>query len=246
MFRKRYSISRKGRSRRAMLWIIVIAALLIGILLPGIWVQRVLARYSEPADRYAERGSGGELARHLLERFDLSDVVVEPSEAGDHYDPQARAVRLSPGNYDGHSLTAVTVAAHEVGHALQHARGEALFGARQRLVQAAMRGERVGQVLLIGAPVVMLAAKVPAASLVMLLLAVGSMALATLVHLVTLPVELDASYGKALPLLEQGNYLHEGDLPHARKILKAAALTYVAGSLASLLNLGRWIAILRR
>ena len=89
-------------------------------------------------------------------------------------------------------------------------------------------------------------ARIPQASLAMLALAVASMAFGTLVHLVTLPVELDASYGKALPLLEEGNYLHEGDLPHARKILKAAALTYVAGSLASLLNLGRWIAVLRR
>ncbi len=92
----------------------------------------------------------------------------------------------------------------------------------------------------------MLIARVPQASLGILLLAVASMALGTLVHLVTLPVELDASYGKALPILEQGNYLQDGDLPHARRILKAAALTYVAGSLASLLNLGRWIAVLRR
>jgi Zn-dependent membrane protease YugP len=80
----------------------------------------------------------------------------------------------------------------------------------------------------------------------MLLIGVLSMALGTIVHLVTLPVELDASYGKALPLLKEGNYLHEGDLRHAQRILKAAALTYVAGSLASLLNLGRWLAVLRR
>ena len=72
------------------------------------------------------------------------------------------------------------------------------------------------------------------------------MALGTLVHLVTLPVELDASFNKALPILENGNYLRSGDLPHARKILRAAALTYVAGSLASLLNLARWLAFLRR
>jgi Zn-dependent membrane protease YugP len=109
-----------------------------------------------------------------------------------------------------------------------------------------MRSERIGRLLLIAAPIVLLAVRIPQASMVVLLLAVGSMALGTLVHLATLPVELDASYGKALPILQQGNYLHHGDLPHARRILKAAALTYVAGSLASLLNLGRWIAVLRR
>jgi Zn-dependent membrane protease YugP len=155
-------------------------------------------------------------------------------------------VRLTEANFNSHSLTAITVAAHEVGHALQHARGEVLFSTRQRLVKVAIRGERIGQLLLIAAPIVMLIARVPQVSLGILLLALGSMALGTLVHLVTLPVELDASYGKALPILEQGNYLHDGDLPHARRILKAAALTYVAGSLASLLNLGRWIAVLRR
>lgn len=78
------------------------------------------------------------------------------------------------------------------------------------------------------------------------MIGIVSMALSTMVHLLTLPVEFDASYGKALPILKEGGYLHDGDLEHAEKILKAAALTYVAASLTSLLNLGRWIAVLRR
>ena len=229
-----------------MFWIIVILILLAGIILPGIWVRKILAKYSEPADRYRDQGTGAELARHLLNQFELTEVKVETSDQGDHYDPAVRAVRLTEANFNSHSLTAITVAAHEVGHALQHARGEALLSTRQRLVAVAIHGERIGQVLLIAAPIVMLVARVPQASLAILLLAVASMALGTLVHLVTLPVELDASYNKALPILQQGNYLHDGDLPHARRILKAAALTYVAGSLASLLNLGRWISVLRR
>ena len=229
-----------------MFWILVILILFAAIILPGIWVKRVLQKYSEPGDRYQDQGTGAELARHLLDQFDLSDVTVEASDQGDHYDPGVRAVRLTEANFNGHSLTAITVAAHEVGHAIQHARGETLFNTRQRLVSIAMRSERIGRLLLIAAPIVLLAVRIPQASMVVLLLAVGSMALGTLVHLATLPVELDASYGKALPILQQGNYLHHGDLPHARRILKAAALTYVAGSLASLLNLGRWIAVLRR
>lgn len=229
-----------------MIWIVFSLLLLAGLMLPGLWVRQVLQKYSEPGDRYKASGSGGELARHLLDRFELTDVKVEATESGDHYDPQAKAVRLSPDNFGGHSLTAVTVAAHEVGHALQDARGEALFNMRQRLVHVAMRGESVGRVLLLAAPVVFMLTRVPQAGLLMALIAVASMAVGTLVHLVTLPVELDASFGKALPLLEQGNYLHAGDLPHARRILRAAALTYVAGSLASLLNLGRWLAVLRR
>ncbi len=230
----------------SMIWVIVILILLASIMLPGLWVKHVLKKYSEPADRYRIQGSGGELAQHLLQKFDLPDVKVEQTDTGDHYDPEAKAVRLTPGNFSGHSLTAVTVAAHEVGHAIQDARGEMLFNARQRLVRVAVRGEWLGRILILAAPIFLLVTRIPQASLLILLIAVASMALSTIVHLVTLPVELDASFNKAMPLLKEGNYLHEGDLPHARRILKAAALTYVAGSLASLLNLGRWIAVLRR
>ena len=229
-----------------MLWVILITILALCAFLPGIWVKHVMHKYSEPAERYREQGDGAELARHLLDRFDLGDVTVEETPAGDHYDPMSRADRLAPGNYAGCSLTAVTVAAHEVGHALQDARGESLFRARQKLAKAAMVGERFAGILLIAAPVILVLTRVPQAGAVMVLLGAASMALGTMVHLVTLPVELDASYRRALPLLEEGGYLHDGDLPHARRILKAAALTYVAGSLASLLNLGRWIAVLRR
>jgi Zn-dependent membrane protease YugP len=229
-----------------MIWAVLILLLIAGISLPGLWVKRVLNKYSEPADRYLDKGSGGELARHLLDRFELTAVKVEETDKGDHYDPEAKAVRLSPGNFSGHSLTAVTVAAHEVGHAIQDARGEILFRSRQRLVGAAVKGEQISRVLLIGAPLVLLVTRLPQAGFFMLLAAVGAMALGTLVHIVTLPVELDASYNKALPMLEEDGYLYEGDQPHARRILKAAALTYVAGSLASLLNLGRWLTLLRR
>jgi Zn-dependent membrane protease YugP len=229
-----------------MIWVVLIVGLFALLLLPGMWVKRVLKKYSEPDNRYRDQGTGAELARHLLDRFELPEVKVEETDRGDHYDPEKKVVRLSADNFSGYSLTAITVAAHEVGHALQDARGELLFRARQRLVVLANKGEQVGRALLIMAPLVFLVARIPQVSLSMLLLGVVSMALGTVAHLVTLPVELDASYGKALPVLAQGNYLHDGDLPHARRILKAAALTYVAGSLASLLNLGRWIALLRR
>ena len=229
-----------------MLWIILFLVFTLCAFLPGFWVKRVMSKYSEPADRYRDSGNGGEFARHLLDQFDLDEVKVEETPAGDHYDPVAKAVRLTPENYAGYTLTAVTVAAHEVGHAIQDSRGEPLFQARQKLAKAAIMGQRFAGILLIAAPVVLVLTRIPQASALTILLGVMSMALGTLVHLVTLPVELDASYRKALPILQEGNYLREGDLHHAEKILKAAALTYVAGSLASLLNLGRWIAVFRR
>lgn len=229
-----------------MIWLLLIIVISGAVFLPSLWVKYVLRKYSEPADRYLEKGSGADFARHLLDHFELDDVKVQETDAGDHYDPKARAVRLTPGNYAGHSLTAVTVAAHEVGHAIQDAHGERWFRTRQRWVSAAILGQRIASVMLMTAPLLLVLTRMPQASALMLLIGVASMALGTIVHLVTLPVEIDASYGKALPILQQGGYLHEGDIPHAEKILKAAALTYVAGSLASLLNLGRWIAVLRR
>ena len=209
-------------------------------------MKRVLKKYSEPADRYRAQGTGAQLARHLLDRFELHEVAVEKTPAGDHYDPQAKAVRLTEGNYDGCSLTAITVAAHEVGHAIQDARNETLFINRARLARLAARAQKFGSLFMVAAPVVMLITRAPGMTFVFLAIAIGSMLLGTMVHLITLPVEFDASFNKAMPMLQSGQYLHEGDLPHANRILKAAALTYVAASLASLLNLGRWLAVLRR
>jgi Zn-dependent membrane protease YugP len=223
--------------------LLLVVALLFG---PSLWVNRVLRRYATPADRYRASGTGAELARHLLDQAGLGDIAVERVPAGDHYDPEARCVRLSVANHDGASLTAVTVAAHEVGHALQHARGEALFRLRHRLARFAIAAEQLGGVLLVAAPLVALVVRTPLAGGALLLLSLATVVLGTAVHLVTLPVELDASFGKALPLLRQGRHLFEVDLPHARRILRAAAFTYVAGSLASLLNLWRWLAVLRR
>ncbi|KLV03396.1 peptidase [Photobacterium aquae] len=229
-----------------MFWIIILLIIAVCVFLPGLWVKHVMEKYRQPADRYRKQGSGGELARHLLDSFGLGNVEVEETSAGDHYDPVAKAVRLTPDNYSGYSLTAVTVAAHEVGHAIQDSRGEFLFLARQKLVKTAMVGERIAGMMLVAAPLVLMLTRLPQAGVITIMIGIVSMALSTMVHLLTLPVEFDASYGKALPILQKGGYLHDGDLEHAEKILKAAALTYVAASLTSLLNLGRWIAVLRR
>jgi len=203
-----------------------------------------MQRYSEPGDRYP--GSGGELARHLLDEMHLQDVLTEVTDAGDHYDPVARAVRLSKANFHGKSLTAVTVAAHEVGHALQHRDGYRPFTLRQKMVQLSIYAQKVAGIMLILAPLLALLARSPRLASLALFAGVLSMLMSSLVHLVTLPTELDASFRRALPIMQQGGFLKSGDEPHARKVLKAAALTYVAASLVSILNLGRWLTVLRR
>lgn len=222
--------------------ILLIAVALAIFLLPNLWAKWVLKRYTRGRDDYP--GTGSELAEHLLRRFEVSGVNVERTKHGDHYDPDARTVRLSPDIYDGKTLTAVTVAAHEVGHALQHHQGYAPLLARSRLVRVAQKAEKIGAILMMVAPFLFILTRLPGGLGVVVAMAVISFGTAAVVHLVTLPVEFDASFKRALPILK--DYIPPKDMQGARHVLTACAFTYVAASLASLLNLGRWLVILRR
>jgi Zn-dependent membrane protease YugP len=225
---------------------ILIGVLILLLLLfgPQLWVQTVLKRYSRPRSDFP--GTGGEFARHLLDQLELKDIQLEASDAGDHYDPAGKVVRLTPDKLNGRSLTAITVAAHEVGHALQDRLGYKPLLWRTRLAVLAQTIQQLGNGLFILAPLVIAATRAPSSAIVMLTAGVASFGSAALVHLVTLPVEWDASFRRALPLLEAGRYLSDQDQRAARQILTAAAFTYVAGSLASLLSLWRWLRWIRR
>ncbi len=225
--------------------LVILVLLLFGLILgPGLWVKSVMARYSIPANRY-ER-TGGETARDLLNHLGLNSVRTETTERGDHYDPIEKVVRLSPQNFDGRSLTAVTIAAHEVGHALQDARGFRPLHLRTQLVRWVGPIEKIGAGLLMVAPFTVALTRAPAVGLLTLLGGFLTLASGAAVHFLTLPTEFDASFGRALPLLAERGILRSGDETRARKLLTAAALTYVAGALTSLLNIARWWAILRR
>ncbi len=225
--------------------IVLITLLLLALLFgPQLWVRAVMKRHARPRDDYP--GTGGEFAQHLLNQLDMQQVGVETSDKGDHYDPLARTVRLSPGNFEGKSLTAVAVAAHEVGHALQDKLGYRPLRWRTRLALFANLAQQLGNGLIILAPLMSALTKAPSSALLLLVAGLASFGTAALVHLVTLPVEWDASFRRALPLLEAGSYLSPEDQRKAKRILTAAALTYVAGSLASLLNLWRWLRLLKR
>jgi len=225
---------------------LVLLLIIVGIIVfgPQLWTRRVFAQHSVPRPDYP--GTGAELARHLLDQLDMQHIKVEATELGDHYDPEAKAVRLTPDKFNGKSLTAITVAAHEVGHAIQDQAGYQPFTDRTRLVRVAQGAEKLGGIVMLGIPIAATLAQTPVAGVVVLVAGMATMGIATLVHLVTLPVEWDASFRRALPILRQKSYLSPKDEQGARRILTAAALTYVAASLASLLNLWRWIAFLRR
>jgi len=225
------------------LFIFILAVLALTIL-PSFWVQAVIRRYREPANRYAR--TGGQTARHLLDALGLRNVVTEVTDGGDHYDPLAKAVRLTKDNFYGRSLTAVTIAAHEVGHAMQDARGFGPLRLRTQLVHWVAPIEKLGAGMLMMAPLMGAVTRSPRLGLLGLAGGVLTLAAGVVVHFLTLPTELDASFMRALPLMKQHGVILPEDLPRARRLLTAAAFTYVAVALQSLLNIARWWAILRR
>ena len=224
-----------------------ILAATVGLLLlalvfgPSWWIKHVLRKHG--ADRPDLPGTGAEFARHLLDQAKLTDVKVEVTDMGDHYDPAERAVRLLPQHHDGRSVAAVAVAAHEVSHAIQHARGERAFALRAALVGKLIWIDRLATGVVLLAPVLFILVKSPAVVILDIVAAIALLSIHVVVHVVTLPVELDASFGKALPVLEGRRYLSEQDMPAARTVLRAAAYTYVAAALATLLNVARWFRI---
>ncbi len=227
-----------------MVWLLIFAAMILGLaMLPQVWVRKVIDQHS--ADRPDFPGTGGEFARHLLDRLGLSHVRVEETKLGDHYDPDTKAVRLLPVHFRGRSLSAVVIAAHEVGHAMQDATDYPPLKTRTRLAKQAQKVERLGAIVMLAAPLMMLLAKSPTVLIFELFIGVLILASTVLMHAVTLPVEFDASFGRALPVLQAGGYIPARDFPAARSILRAAAFTYVAASLMSLINIARWLRVLR-
>jgi hypothetical protein len=211
--------------------------------LPQMWVRGVLTRHGQ--ERTDMPGTGGDLARHLLDEMGLKDVTVEETKLGDHYDPEAKAVRLMPKHFGGRSLSAVVVAAHEVGHAMQDATGYAPLQARTRLAKQAHRIEQFGAIIMLAAPIMMLLAKSPHIMIMQLFVGVVILSSTILMHALTLPVEFDASFRRALPVLKAGRYVSQADMGAARQILRAAAFTYVAAAAISLLDVMRWLRVLR-
>ena len=219
-------------------------AVVLGLaVLPQMWVRRVIARHS--VDRPDFPGTGGEFARHLLDEMRLGHVKVEETPLGDHYDPDAKVIRLMPQHFKGRSLAALVIAAHETGHAMQDASDYAPLKARTELARRAMWMERIGAVVMLAAPIMVVLARGPHLLLIEVAAGLMILGLSIVMHAYTLPVEFDASFRRALPVLKAGNYIPDRDMPAARQILRAAAFTYVAAAAMSLLDVARWLRVLR-
>jgi len=226
------------------LLLIFIAMVAVLLYLPQWQTRRILQRYSVPHPTLP--GTGAQYAEHLLGSQGLSHVRVEETPLGDHYDPSTKTVRLSRDNFHTNSLTAIVTAAHEVGHAIQDATDYEPLKRRSELVTRAQKFEQISGWALIALPVLLVVVHSPALGALAFALGFVSQFWGIVVNITTLPVEFDASFARAMPLLEQGGWLSPKELFIARRILRACAMTYVAGSLSSLLNLWKWLKAIRR
>jgi uncharacterized protein len=187
--------------------------------------------------------TGSQVARSILSQMGISDVKVEPvaGELTDHYDPSAKAVRLSQGIYNSSSIAAAAIAAHECGHVLQDKKGYTFMNVRAALVPAANIGSQIGPMLVIAG--IFLSAMGTISTLFInlgIILFVGAIAF----HIVTLPVEFDAS-SRALKLIDRLGILQGEENRGAKAVLQAAAWTYVASALYAVLQLVQLLLISR-
>jgi len=200
-------------------------ALILGFI--ASWMVR--SAYSSMSQVPAQM-SGFAAARHILDRNGLQDIQIEivPGKLSDHYSPREKILRLSPDVYHGRSMAAVGIAAHEVGHAIQDAKRYAPLVLRNAAVSMAGFGSNAG----------MLIAFVGMITSISWLLLIGIVLFSAVVffQVVNLPVEFDASQRAKRQLVDLG-MISPNELPYVRKVLTAAALTYVAATLQSILTL---------
>ncbi len=223
--------------------IFVIVLVIVALFGPHLWAKHILNKYNR--QEYFS-GTGIDLARMILARLNMTNVTVDVTDLGDHYDPVGKSIHLTEQRCGRKTLTAVVVAAHEVGHAIQDQTGYKPLKTRTRMIGTARKIERLGAILMMGVPVLAALTRAPSVGVLMFLAGLANLCIPVLVHLLTLPTEFDASFKRALPLLSSGAYIPPEDIPAAKKILLACALTYVANSLIGLLNVWRWIRLLRR
>lgn len=218
-----------------MFWDPTMILIIPALILTMVAQSRVQSAYQKYSKIRNMRGmTGAEAAMHILRRNGLSDVKVEMTHGtlSDHYDPRARVVRLSPGIFKGNSIASIAVASHECGHALQHHMGYAPLSFRSAFF-----------------PVVNISSKaaIPLLFIGLLIRSAGLMNVGIILfsavvvfHLVTLPVEFNAS-SRAMVQIEENGFLSMEEVSGAKKVLNAAAMTYVASAAMAALQLLRFI-----
>ncbi|MCR5484552.1 MAG: zinc metallopeptidase [Clostridiales bacterium] len=215
--------------------------LVVPAFLLALWAQiNVKSTYRKMSSVMNERGLTGEkAAARVLYHYGIKDVRIEMvgGELTDHYDPRSNVIRLSPDVYNGASVAAVGIACHEAGHAAQHAQNYAPIKIRNAILPACNIGSTIGLPLAVFGLIINFT--------ILFYIGIALYSLVALFQLVTLPVELNASK-RALDVIDETGMLQGDDYKKAKKVLKAAALTYIAALAVSLANLLRLLLRNRR
>lgn len=225
-------------------WLLAIPGLLLG-LYAQIKLSSVYSKYMRVGVQSGM--SGAEAAREILDNAGLTDIPVEeiPGQLTDHYDPRKRALFLSTNNFHERSLSAVGVAAHESGHALQQQAAYAPLSVRMAIVPVTNFASTASYLILMGSFILRSMHFITGATFSNLMtLGIVLFAVVALFQLITLPVEFDASR-RAKEQLTRLDIVSAGESPAIRKVLSAAAMTYVAALVTALLQLLYWIAVAR-
>ena len=211
---------------QSMLYFALIAVMIVSMIAQG-RVQRTFRKYS--SQRAACNKAAAQVASELLDRYGTAYVAVEPVQGSltDHFNPQTNTVGLSAEVYDQPSVAALAVAAHEIGHVLQYQEGYAPIRMRNAVLPAANIGSTIAPWLVIAGVLIGFSGLAMAGAILF-----GAV---LLFQLVTLPVEFNAS-SRALRMLEEGGYLQYDESDAARKVLRAAAMTYVWATVAALIS----------
>ena len=206
----------------------------LSLFLPSIWVNYVLRKNNNPLPDMPFTGK--ELGHKILQENKLDNVLIEPIKQIDHYNPLEKKVNISEDKLYKKSITSIAVVAHEIGHAIQDKENYKPLLLRQKLIEKTIIFQRVGSFLLIiGLPSIFAITKNPFITFLAAIIIMGCLSTNVLIHLITLPVEFDASFKRALPILQK--YVPKQNMRQCRSVLRAAASTYLAQSIVSIFRL---------
>ncbi len=206
----------------------------LALLAPSLWVNYTLKKYNKflPDMPF----TGKELGDKILQEQNISNVLIKPIKQMDHYNPIEKKIHIGEDKINKKSITSIAVTVHEIGHAIQDKENYKPLQLRQSLMEKTLIFQRLGSFLLIiGLPSIFTLTKSPFITLIAAIIIMGCLSTNVLIHLITLPVEFDASFKRALPILKK--YVPSENLKQCRSVLRAAAFTYLAQSIVSIFRL---------
>ncbi len=206
----------------------------IVLFFPSIWVNYILRKYNKILPDMPF--TGRELGLKILKDEKITNVSINSIEQLDHYNPREKKIHIARDKLDKKSITSIAVVAHEIGHAIQDKKKYKPLIIRQSLIEKTMIFQKIGSLfLIIGLPSIFAFTKSPFMTLIAAIIIMGCLSTNVLIHLITLPVEFDASFKRALPILSK--YVPKENMYQCKSVLRAAAFTYLAQSIISIFRL---------